>query len=138
MWPRSISIRALSAFRATVAVLLLPFVFGVLAPVPGAGEEARSAPLQIGLSGSLMRDVPEALVRATFVPMLALIESQTKLKAEFSVVPDADRLAERLTNGKTSLGIFQGCEFAWVRQQHPKLSPLVVAVNQKPYLHAMV
>jgi ABC-type phosphate/phosphonate transport system substrate-binding protein len=70
--------------------------------------------------------------------MLTLIESQTKLKAEISVVADPDSLAERLAAGKTTLGVFPGCEFAWVRQQHPKLCPLMVAVNGSPHLHALV
>ncbi len=137
MLPRWYTVRAPGAHPTFFAAFLLVGSFLYLLP-PGVGEEARPAPLQIGLSGSLMRGVPDSLVSTTSRPMLALIETKTKLKAEFTVVADADRLAERLVGGKTSLGVFQGCEFAWVRSQYSKLVPLVVAVNQKPYLSAIV
>lgn len=137
MLPRSYTVCAPAALPIFCAVGLLVGLVALL-PAPIAGEELRPGPLQIGLCGSLMRGVPDALVSTTSRPMLAMIETKTRLKAEFAVVPDAERLAERLVGGNTSLGVFQGYEFAWVRAQHSKLVPLVVAVNQKPYLSAVV
>jgi ABC-type phosphate/phosphonate transport system substrate-binding protein len=137
MLPRTYTVCAPAALPTLFAVGLLVVLLALL-PGSIAGEELRPAPLQIGLSGSLMRGVPDSLVSTTSRPMLAMIETRTRLKAEFAVVPDADRLAERLVGGNTSLGVFQGCEFAWVRAKHTKLIPLVVAVNQKPYLSAVV
>jgi ABC-type phosphate/phosphonate transport system substrate-binding protein len=122
--------------------MLTPVLFllllGLLWPGGGAGGELRPAGLQIGMSSTLMRDVPDVLVRASARPLQALIETQTSLKAEFSVAPDADSLAERMAAGKTTIGVFSGCEFAWVRQKNPKLSPLVVAVNGSAYHHALI
>lgn len=138
MRPRTSSVRIRTVVQATFALLLLPVLLGIVVPDGGLAEELRPGGLHIGLSGTLMRDVPEVLVRASSRPMLALIESQTSMKAEFSIVADADSLAERVVSGKTTLGVFPGCEFAWVRQKHTKLCPLVVAVNGKPHLHALV
>jgi ABC-type phosphate/phosphonate transport system substrate-binding protein len=116
---------------------LLIFLLGDVQPGGGMGE-LKPGGLHIGLSGTLMRDVPEVLIRASARPLQELIESQTNLKTEFTVVPDPDKLAERLAAGEATLGVFPGCEFAWVRQQYPDLCPLVVAVNGSPHVHALV
>jgi ABC-type phosphate/phosphonate transport system substrate-binding protein len=42
----------------------------------------------------------------------------------------ADELADLLMKDELQFAVFQGVEFAWEQQKHPKLSPLVIAVNQ--------
>src|SRR2546429_7255825 len=40
------------------------------------------------------------------------------------------------SQGQLDLGIFQGIEFAWMRQRYPDLLPLMTVLNGKPYLRA--
>jgi ABC-type phosphate/phosphonate transport system substrate-binding protein len=132
---RSRLVCALSWQKSLLALVLLLFV-GIVLP---AGEAIRpAAALHIGLSGTITQDVPDALVRASSRPMLALIETHTRRKSEFSIAADADQLADRLACGQTALGVFPGWEFAWVRQKHPRLAPVLIAVNHRPQLHAVV
>src|SRR5262249_15558025 len=65
----------------------------------------------------------------------ALVKSQAGIQAEVKSV-ETDRLAPRLSKGELELGVFQGYEFAWARQQDAQLRPLLIAINDKPFLHA--
>src|SRR5262249_22442436 len=40
------------------------------------------------------------------------------------------------TREKAQLGLFSGIEFAWAKCKHPKLQPLVIAVNERPFVRA--
>jgi ABC-type phosphate/phosphonate transport system substrate-binding protein len=59
------------------------------------------------------------------------MEQDTGHQGDSVVVPDFVDLGEQLAQGKLQLGVFHGFEFAWARQKHPKLRPLVIAVNQR-------
>ena len=39
-----------------------------------------------------------------------------------------------MEEGKAQIGIFQGIEFAWERQKHADLLPLMLVINQQSYL----
>jgi ABC-type phosphate/phosphonate transport system substrate-binding protein len=69
-------------------------------------------------------------------PFRVLAKSCTGLDCDFAYGGDAFHLATCLAKGQLELGIFQGIEFAWVQQKHPKLLPLMTVLNGKPYLRA--
>jgi ABC-type phosphate/phosphonate transport system substrate-binding protein len=95
-------------------------------------------PLRIGVSHTLFADVPDLLIKAALAPLRALIENQTGQKADFAMMKDTDKLAEDLSNGKLTVAVFPGYEFAWARAKHPQLNPLVIAVNQQADQRALV
>src|SRR5262249_10131646 len=79
---------------------------------------------------SFFRDVPEAQIGVLVPPFQKLMQGQTGLPSELGKPTDPDDLAEQLLKDQVQLGIFQGVEFAWMREKHPGLRPLVIAVNQ--------
>jgi ABC-type phosphate/phosphonate transport system substrate-binding protein len=92
--------------------------------------------VHVGLLKSMFRDVPEQKVKASVEAFRALMEKDTGHKGDSVVVPDFGNLAEQLARGKLQLGVFHGFELAWTRQKHPKLRPLVIAVNQRKDVRA--
>ena len=127
--------------RLGLAALLAGAVGVGLAQAPRAGAEEAlkpAAPMRVGLVESLFRDTPAPLVQAIMKPFKALMESQTGLSGHLVPGIAADDLGQQLKDDKVQLGVFHGFEFAWARQRHPELKPLMIAVNQQRYLRAHV
>jgi ABC-type phosphate/phosphonate transport system substrate-binding protein len=128
--------------RQATLLLALSAVAGAVTWAPaGRAEENKAAPaepVRIGLVSSLFRDTPETLVTAMMQPFGALMESQTGLAGKLVSGGDAVHLGKLLAEDKIHLAVFHGVEFAWARQQNPGLQPLMIAVNQKRHLHALV
>jgi ABC-type phosphate/phosphonate transport system substrate-binding protein len=82
--------------------------------------------------------VPESTVLVMMRPFGALMESQTGVTGEIVPGGDALSLGNELARDNLQLAVFHGIEFAWARQKHPELRPLVLAVNQQRYLRAHV
>jgi ABC-type phosphate/phosphonate transport system substrate-binding protein len=92
--------------------------------------------VRIGIVRTLFRGMSETLVDALLHPFSMLMESQTGLKGELVPVTDALQLGKAIAENRVQLGVFQGIEFAWAKQKHPDLVPLMVACNQDNYLQA--
>jgi ABC-type phosphate/phosphonate transport system substrate-binding protein len=103
----------------------------------GSAEEKNGAlkALKVGISRSVFFEEPDAVVKAAMPMWATLVKSQAGIQAEFNAV-DTDRLAQELVQRDVDMGVFQGYEFAWAAQQDRELRPLVIVVNQKPYLTA--
>jgi ABC-type phosphate/phosphonate transport system substrate-binding protein len=101
------------------------------------GDEP-AQPLRVGVSSTLFADVPELLIKAALTPLRALIEGQTGQKTDFALIKDADKMGEELSNGKLTVAVFPGYEFAWAKAKYPQLSPMVIAVNQQADQRALV
>jgi ABC-type phosphate/phosphonate transport system substrate-binding protein len=87
--------------------------------------------IRIGIADSLVQDAPSLVMGALLKPFGALVQAQTGLTAQMVHPTDHWQLARQVNDNELHLGVFQGVEFAWVRQAFPELRPLVVAVNQK-------
>ena len=112
---------------------------GVVFALPAAAQDAPyGGAVRIGMSGTLFRDTPPSLVLALMRPFGALMESQTGLTGKLLPVGDPITLGRQLADGEVQLGVFHGFEFAWARQQHPQLRPLMIAVNQDRHLRAFL
>jgi len=124
-----------SAFALGLAGALAP---GLSATEPNAAKDGKT--IRIGLIESLFRDVPQPMIMAASQPFRSLMEAQTGLTGELLPGGDAAKLGDLLAKGKVHLGVFHGFEFAWAQQKHPKLRPLVIAINQTQHLvaHVMV
>src|SRR5262245_914159 len=70
------------------------------------------------------------------IPFKALMEAQTGMRGDMIPINGADVLAAQLDGGKLQIGVMHGIEYAWVRQKHTELKPLVIAVNQRRDLYA--
>jgi ABC-type phosphate/phosphonate transport system substrate-binding protein len=103
-----------------------------------AEPAAPAGAVQIGMVHSLFRDVPAPLVQVLMRPFAALMEAQTGMAGRLVVGDDAVSLGQQLADNKVQLAVFHGFEFAWARQQHADLRPLLIAVNQVHHLRALV
>ena len=92
--------------------------------------------VKIGLVSTLFKEMPEQSVMAMMKPFGAIMYSQTGVNGELMPAGDAANLANLMSKNELQLGVFHGIEFAWVRQKHPDLQPLCIAVSSQPYLHA--
>ena len=99
---------------------------------------ADPAAVRIGLVKTLFRDVPEPLIPIGLRPMKELMLGQTGVSGDLIPSGDADSLARQLKADEVQFGVFHGVEFAWVHQNYPTLKPLVIAVNEHPFLRAYV
>lgn len=118
--------------RRALAVLFSAVVPIAVALVPPhRSEAAEPAPagavLKIGLPENLFSGLPPAVVQTASKPFQAMFEKQTGLKGEVVVVKDYVALVDQLAAGKLDVAVFNGFEYAWVRQS-PELVPLVVTV----------
>jgi ABC-type phosphate/phosphonate transport system substrate-binding protein len=122
---------ALAAVAAALTLAAVP------PPQSAKGEEQGPASIvRIGIVSSLFRDIPEPMARSMLRPMKSLIETQTGLLGDVAPAGDALQLGQQLVDAKLQLGVFHGFEFAWARIKHPKLQPLVIAVNKQRLLHS--
>ncbi len=125
-------------------VTLAPILGGLFLlaclPAPAAFADDTPAPatVRIGLVNSIFRDVPEPLVQVMAAPFKSLMVDRAGILGQVVVDGDADRLALLLKDGKVGLGVFNGFEFAWARVRNPELKPLMIAVNQQSFLHAVL
>ncbi len=126
--------RGVGSTAGVLSLLLFPFAF--LIPVPNIQGGRPPQTVRIGVARSLFRDVPDAKIGMLMPPFRTLMQAQTGLPSELASPEDADDLAEELMKDHVQLGIFQGVEFAWARQKHPELQPLVIAVNQQQHRRA--
>lgn len=110
------------------AVLLSAMVAGLMAAPPVAGGKGTG--LQIGVSGSLFRDKPAQLLQFAVVPFKRYMSTQAGVAGDISFSDDANALTRQLTEKQVQFGVFHGFEFAWARQEHPELKPLVLAVKK--------
>src|SRR5690349_11334500 len=123
--------------------LTLVVVLGAVAALtgPAAGKARAQKALRLGLTGSLIQELPGASspLCALGLPASAvnrLAERQTGGPTQVTLALDHDRLGRLLAEGEVDFGVFHGVEFAWARQKYPALRPLVLVVNERPELRA--
>jgi ABC-type phosphate/phosphonate transport system substrate-binding protein len=94
--------------------------------------------VRVGLIDTLFRNMPEPVMQMAMRPFKSLLEAQTGMTGELVAGGNAGQLAKLLKEDKVQFGVFHGIEFAWARQNNPALRPLIVAVNGRPAMHAVV
>ena len=121
------------------AALLFMAGLAGLVPAPRAdGEELKTSAVRIGLASTLFRDTPDVLVNTMMRPFKSLLESQTGIPGQLLPGIRPDDLGQQLKDDKVQLAVFNGIEFAWAKNKHDDLKPLMLAVNQQKYLRAYV
>ena len=101
-------------------------------------QDSPPSGVRIGLVKSLFRDVPAALIPIGLRPMKDLMVGQTGVNGDLVPAGDADSLARQLKGDEVQFAVFHGVEFAWVLPHYPTLKPLVIAVNEHPFLRALL
>jgi ABC-type phosphate/phosphonate transport system substrate-binding protein len=121
-----------------MTILALGLAAMLAPPGAGAAEPSRPSTVRIGLVGTLFRDTPTALIEPMMRPFKSLMESQTGVTGQMVLAKDGEDLRKKLEGEQVHFGVFHGFEFAWARQKQAGLKPLVIAINQYPYLKAYV
>src|SRR5262245_33384450 len=57
------------------------------------------------------------------------IRDETGLNPEINRLGDWRKVLDGVNKGELKVGLFQGFEFAWAREQQPKLTPLALGIN---------
>ena len=120
--------------RMTVLSCLLLLV--QVAPVSAANPDGKT--LKIGMIQTMFRDVQPSLVKAMSRPLRSMIEAQTGLTGDVEVVKDAQSLADQMKKQELGLGVFHGFEYAWLREEHPNIIPLVVTEPSAGKMQAVI
>jgi ABC-type phosphate/phosphonate transport system substrate-binding protein len=129
--------RAMRRGSWILAGLLIPLLTILLWPVGNSAKaESQGTLLRIGVVATMFRDTPEPLLQVIMRPFKSLLEAQAGITGQIVASGDADVLGQQLTENHVQLGVFHGVEFAWARRKYPKLKPLMIAVNQHPFLKA--
>jgi ABC-type phosphate/phosphonate transport system substrate-binding protein len=102
-------------------------------PVPAQNG---SKPVRFGLIRSLFRAADEGTVVSATHMFGELVAMQTGVRPEFSVLDEPGELARRIDSGELNFGVLHGIEYAWVRDRHPSVKPLVLACNGSEHLQA--
>jgi ABC-type phosphate/phosphonate transport system substrate-binding protein len=105
-----------------------------------AGTSAAGEPTvyKVGIPKSAFRDLPSGLLSIAGEPFKALMTSQTGLDGEVVIENEALAVASQLDSGKLQLGVFLGHEFAWAKEKHPDLEPLVIMVPRPRDVQAFI
>lgn len=121
-------------------VVMMGFSFGILesqSAAPAArNDNAARDEIQISISRTLFNGVSDRLALSVLRPFGGLMQAHTGLAGDVSISDDPFKLGEGLINKKVDIGVFEGIEFAWVKEKHPELELLAVAVNQERVLRA--
>jgi ABC-type phosphate/phosphonate transport system substrate-binding protein len=108
------------AILSSLAMTLLP---------TGTVRAENVSSLRIGLVSSLFRDTPKSVANVVGQALKTLMENQTGMSGELKADVDAVALAGLLNDKQLDIAVFHGFEFAWAKQKHPDLQPLVVVSN---------
>lgn len=114
------------------------FILLIIATTFAPAHAADVPDVKIGMYQTMFRDVTPEMLAAFAKPLQSTIEKTIGVTGGAELVPDAATLATRLDDKKFQLGVFHGFEFAWQKQKHPDLEPLLVAVPNKNLLKAVV
>jgi len=117
---------------------LLAAVAALATTWPSGGDEPKVSTIHIGLTDTFFRGIPEARGDKPAKQFQSLLQEQTGLKGDVATDIKPADLIQQLKDGKLQLAIFQGFEYAWARQKDRDLKPMMIAVNQKPQLHALI
>lgn len=98
-----------------------------------SGWETKVDNLRIGTSGALASATTPSKEKGALVSLKTLIKDETGLENDIIRQASWRELADKMAAGQVQVGVFQGYEFAWAHEIHPKLKPLALAINTQRY-----
>ncbi len=120
----------MSWFRFAPAGLGAAVLCSLAVATSGRAEADKPAAVRIGVIQSLFRGQEPTALLAASAPLSELVNIQTGIRAQFTVVKDGADMAKRLKEDDLQLGVLHGIEYAWIKDKHPELQPLVLPYNQ--------
>jgi ABC-type phosphate/phosphonate transport system substrate-binding protein len=108
-----------------------------VATTPSGARQAKIDVLHIGSSGSLASE-KENKEKAALESLRDFIKEETGFTNDITKQKDWRELSDKMVKGQLHLGVFQGYEYAWAKEKHPKLAPLALAINIHRYPVAYV
>jgi ABC-type phosphate/phosphonate transport system substrate-binding protein len=108
--------------------------------IPGAaarGRQRKLDVLRIGTSG-MLTGTSGAREKAGLKTLRGFIKEETGLANEILPQKGWQELTDKMVKGDLQVGVYQGYEFAWAVDKHPKLRPLAIAVKVYRYPAAYV
>jgi ABC-type phosphate/phosphonate transport system substrate-binding protein len=116
----------------------LCFLIGVGGVAATRARATEPGPIRVGMVQTFFNDVPRVLVEVATDPFAIVIREATGLNGHLIVGGDAFDVAKQLHEGQMDLAVFHSFEFAWARQKHPELKPLMIAVNKHHQVQAFL
>jgi len=121
--------------RAKSMAWMIVIALGLISDVALQAQEAipvsrpkNQERLRIGMMQNMFTGVPKSLISGVSKPFEQLLTSYTGMNGSMDMHTDAFEMARQINRGELELGVFHGYEFAWIKEKHPDLEPLVVAV----------
>lgn len=123
-------------FAAGLGIFLTPA--GRAEEKPVVVEAAKPKVHQIALIQSLFRGNEAGALFAQSAPFADLMNVQTGMRGQFTVLSDPQEIAKKLMKDDLQLAVLHGVEYAWIMKQFPELQPLVIPYNTSPKLRALI
>ncbi|MBI2804201.1 MAG: PhnD/SsuA/transferrin family substrate-binding protein [Planctomycetes bacterium] len=114
-----------------LASLFLCTAVGIALSLPGdtRAQNTPDAPIQIGMVKTFFNGVPDVLIKLVTEPFGDVMKASTGLAGKLVISEGTFDAAKRLDANEIQLGVFHGHEFAIAKKKYPKLTPLMVVVN---------
>jgi ABC-type phosphate/phosphonate transport system substrate-binding protein len=118
--------------RFVIRALIVTALLGIPAILAHARPDKVDV-LRIGTSGNLSQAKDAAKEKGNLATLQNFIKDETTFDNEIVRQKDWRELADKMAKGQLHVGVFQGYEFAWAKEQYPDLKPLALAVNLYRY-----
>src|SRR5438876_9420971 len=126
--PGATSMRASCCFAGLLACFF--FASATIDRTAEAGTRGES--LRVAVGDSFFYDMSSGLIKNVTEPFGQVMRETSGLKGDMVTGGDAFSVATQLNDNKVQLAVFHGLEFAWVKQKHGDLRPLMIAVKDLP------
>lgn len=104
-----------------------------------ADEPQKTKRIRIALAESLFRDSPTGMAKPMVQAFGAMVRAQSGLETEIVASGDKPRdLGRKICENEVQFGIFQGVEYAWAKEKHPELRPLMIIINRRPQRYGVL
>ncbi len=124
----------------TQRVLVFALFLGVVGmPATTSAQPVKAnAPIKIGVVKHFFNDMPSAIIDIAVEPFGDVMKAAVGVEGQLMVKDGPFEVAQKLEKNELDVGVFHGHEFAWVQKKHPKLIPIVVAMNKYREVKAYV
>ena len=115
-----------------LTTLLLALALGV------TDANAQPKPLQIGIAKTFLTEQPKGAAEIATDDFKTVLKKTTDLDGVITSKFSAAEIADKVANKQLDFGIFHAHEFAWAQKKDPKLTPLMIAVDNFHVEHAYI
>lgn len=120
---------------ATPALLLLGLcaLFG-----PDVAADPPDDGVRVGMANTFFHDLAAPLIEIATKPFGIVMREACGIEGRLVSIADPAAVVKQLRAKELHFGVFHSFEYAWLRQQHPELKPLAIAVNEQARVQAFL